>query len=89
MVVGGTEIRDAWDTTIDPELELRLIARAAEIMPWIAEAPITSRAVGLRPGRDTVRLERIDDVIHCYGHGGCGVTMEFGCAADVVALAAG
>ncbi len=88
VVVGGTQVVGAWDTTVDPELERRLIARAAEIMPWIAEAPITSRAVGLRPGRDTVRLERIGDVIHCYGHGGSGVTMAFGCAADVVALAA-
>ncbi len=89
VVVGGTEIVGAADTTIDPELERRIIARAAEVMPWIAEAPMTSRAVGLRPGRDAVRLERTGDVIHCYGRGGAGVTMAFGCAEDVVALAAG
>lgn len=54
---------------------------------------------GLRPGRvvgdqdDCVRLERETlggdrVVIHNYGHGRVGVTLSWGCAADVVALAA-
>jgi D-amino-acid oxidase len=51
---------------------------------------VLSRAVGLRPARPTVRLDRttVDDrpVIACYGHGGAGVTLSWGCAADVVAL---
>jgi D-amino-acid oxidase len=38
-----------------------------------------------------VRLERLDlagrPVVTCYGHGGAGVTLSWGCAADVVALA--
>jgi D-amino-acid oxidase len=25
-------------------------------------------------------------VVHCYGHGGAGVTLSWGCAADVVDL---
>jgi D-amino-acid oxidase len=33
-----------------------------------------------------VRLERVGDVVHCYGHGGCGVTVSWGCADDVVRL---
>jgi len=88
VVIGGTEVVGAWSTEIDMELEAAMIARAAEIMPWIADAPITSRAVGLRPGRASVRLERIGDAIHCYGHGGSGVTVSYGCAEEVVALAA-
>ena len=55
--------------------------------------------VGLRPGRDgDVRLEaesisvagspsRPLRVIHCYGHGGCGHSLHWGCAREVVALA--
>jgi D-amino-acid oxidase len=38
-----------------------------------------------------VRLEREEyrdgtPLVHCYGHGGAGVTLSWGCAADVVAL---
>ena len=43
-------------------------------------------AVGLRPVRTAVRLERVDDVAHCYGHGGSGVTLSWGCADEVVQL---
>jgi len=33
-----------------------------------------------------VRLERAGDVVHCYGHGGAGVTLSWGCADEVVGL---
>ena len=50
-------------------------------------APGCSRhRVGLRPVRPAVRLERVGDVVHCYGHGGAGVTMSWGCADEVAAL---
>ena len=42
--------------------------------------------VGLRPVRPAVRLEREGHVVHCYGHGGAGVTLSWGCAEDVAAL---
>lgn len=50
--------------------------------------------VGLRPGREKVRLEletkRIDDkmvkIVHNYGHGGSGVTLSIGCAKDACDL---
>jgi D-amino-acid oxidase len=42
--------------------------------------------VGLRPVRPAVRLERVGDVVHCYGHGGAGVTLSWGVADEVVAL---
>ena len=44
--------------------------------------------VGLRPGRAPLRLEsemvRSVPVVHCYGHGGSGITIGMGCAQDVV-----
>ena len=88
VVIGGTHVVGEYSVEPDPAVEAAIIARASEFFPWLADAPITSRAVGLRPGRDAVRLERIGDVIHCYGHGGSGVTIAFGCAEEVVALAA-
>jgi D-amino-acid oxidase len=42
--------------------------------------------VGLRPVRPAVRVEREGDVVHCYGHGGAGVTLSWGSADEVVAL---
>jgi D-amino-acid oxidase len=60
-------------------------------VPELRGARVLSRAVGLRPGRPTVRLDRTlvagRPVIACYGHGGAGVTLSWGCARDVVALA--
>lgn len=88
VVVGGTHVIGADSLEPDPAIEAAILRRASAFFPWIADAPVTSRAVGLRPGRDAVRLERIGDVIHCYGHGGSGVTIAFGCAEEIVSLAA-
>jgi len=87
VVLGGTEVVGADSTEPDPAVEAAILARAADVLPWVADAPVTSRAVGLRPGRAEVRLERVGDVIHCYGHGGSGVTLAFACAEEIVALA--
>lgn len=58
-----------------------------------APVEINGVAVGLRPVRSSVRLEaerlaadRL--LIHNYGHGGAGVTLSWGCAAEVVRLLA-
>lgn len=44
--------------------------------------------MGLRPGRAPLRLESevVDTVpvVHCYGHGGSGITLAMGCANDAV-----
>jgi D-amino-acid oxidase len=42
--------------------------------------------VGLRPARPQVRVERVGDVVHCYGHGGAGVTLSWGTADEVAEL---
>jgi D-amino-acid oxidase len=63
-----------------------LLTRARALVPQVAGARVVGHRVGLRPGRPQVRLERAGDVIHCYGHGGAGVTLAYGCARDVVAL---
>jgi D-amino-acid oxidase len=94
IVVGGTAEDGVWDTTPDPEIGRTLLRRAREAVPDLARATVLSHRVGLRPGRPAVRLEVEhrpggDDpghtVVHCYGHGGNGLTLSWGCADDVVA----
>ena len=87
IVLGGTALIGEWSRTPEPATADAILARAAEIEPRLAGARILRHKVGLRPGRSVVRLEREADVIHCYGHGGCGVTVSWGCADDVVGLA--
>jgi D-amino-acid oxidase len=90
VVCGGTAVEGATGTTPDPAVEAAVLERACALVPEMRGAAVLSRAVGLRPGRPTVRLDCtvVDGrpVICCYGHGGAGVTLSWGCAADVVGL---
>ena len=89
VVVGGTAVEGATGREPDPAVEAAILERACALVPALRGRPVLSRAVGLRPGRPTVRLERVDvggrPVVACYGHGGAGVTLSWGCAADVAA----
>jgi D-amino-acid oxidase len=93
VVCGGTAVEGATGTDPDPAVEAAVLARVHALVPELRGAPVRSRAVGLRPGRPTVRLERLElggrPLVPCYGHGGAGVTLSWGCAADVVALVRG
>ena len=91
-ILGGTAEEGEWDTTPDPEVARAIVRRCAELEPRLAEARILEHRVGLRPGRPSVRLEAEPlpggaRVIHCYGHGGAGVTLSWGCADEVAELA--
>lgn len=88
IVVGGTEEHHVWDRTPDPAVAERILARATALVPGLADARVLGHRVGLRPARPTVRVERAGRVVHCYGHGGAGVTMSWGCATEVVTLVA-
>ena len=91
IVVGGTDETDSWDLRPNPETAQDIRGRATALVPALAAAEVLGHRVGLRPGRSTVRLEREDrdgasPVVHCYGHGGAGVTLSWGCAYEVAAL---
>jgi len=67
-------------------------ARCAELLPALRGAPVLSAWAGLRPVRDSVRLEADAlpggvRVVHNYGHGGSGVVCSWGCAEEVVRMA--
>ena len=90
IVVGGTDEEGEWDRRPDPGTAKLILDRAVELVPQLARARVVGHKVGLRPARPEVRLEVEETsttrVVHCYGHGGAGVTLSWGCADDVVRL---
>jgi D-amino-acid oxidase len=93
VILGGVSQRGDDDLRVSEADARDIHTRCAAINPALAAAPVIAVAVGLRPGRPAVRLEAETlpgggAVIHNYGHGGAGVTLSWGCAAEVVRLAA-
>jgi D-amino-acid oxidase len=91
IVVGGTAEVGVWDRRPDPEVASRMLERATALVPELAGARVLGHRVALRPARDRVRLETerrkgAAPVVHCYGHGGAGVTLSWGCADEVASL---
>lgn len=86
IVVGGTAEEGEWSRTPSPAVAQAILDRASGLVPELASATVLRHKVGLRPARPAVRLERADHVVHCYGHGGSGVTLSWGCADEVVGL---
>jgi D-amino-acid oxidase len=86
VVLGGTAEEGAEDRAPDPATTDAIRARCAALVPALRDAPVVDVAVGLRPVRPAVRLEVEGRVVHCYGHGGAGVTLAWGCAGEVAAL---
>ena len=70
---------------------MQLLAQATALVPELRDAEVLGHRAGLRPARSQVRLEKTTGalgrpVIHCYGQGGGGVTVSWGCADEVLAL---
>ncbi|HEX8095665.1 FAD-dependent oxidoreductase [Jatrophihabitans sp.] len=90
VILGGTSEEGDADREVRPATAEAILARCAALVPGAAGARIVSHRVGLRPARPAVRLETelLADgpVVHCYGHGGAGVTLAYGCAEEVVQL---
>lgn len=91
-VFGGTnELSN--NLAADPEITSRIVAECSRVLK-IDEPRVIGERVGLRPFRKSgVRLERdgLRDgrvVVHNYGHGGAGFTLSWGCAGEVLNLAA-
>jgi D-amino-acid oxidase len=93
VVLGGTAVEGDEDPAADAATAAAIRARCEAAMPALRGAPVVGEAVGLRPARPAVRLEAETraggTVVHCYGHGGAGVTLAWGCAEEVVGLVRG
>ncbi|OXY95046.1 FAD-dependent oxidoreductase [Streptomyces diastatochromogenes] len=92
LLLGGTADEDSWSLEPDPATAARIVARCAAVRPEIAGAGVLAHRVGLRPARDSVRLERQPlpggrVLVHNYGHGGAGITVAWGCAREAAGLA--
>lgn len=87
IVVGGTDQEGDWSRTPSPETAAEILERATRLVPALRDARVLRHKVGLRPVRPAVRVERVGKVVHCYGHGGAGVTLSWGVADEVAGLA--
>jgi D-amino-acid oxidase len=91
-ILGGTAIADDWDLAVRPATADAILKTTADLAPTLKNAVVLEHLVGLRPARNEVRLEAERagqaTVIHNYGHGGAGFTLCWGCAQEVVQLAA-
>ncbi|MGH3651606.1 NAD(P)/FAD-dependent oxidoreductase [Glutamicibacter sp.] len=93
IIIGGTDVANDYNPEVDPQTATEMLRRAIGLVPQLAGCEILEHKVGLRPARETIRLERVDGhalpVIAAYGHGGAGVTLSWGTAQRVVELLEG
>lgn len=90
LVAGGLVQPGEWDTdlTMDDADVRSMLERCRTFLPALrAAAPVDDRPIrtGLRPARHgNVRLEVEPgtSIVHCYGHGGSGVTFSWGSATE-------
>lgn len=91
IVLGGTKQAGNEDRTYTEDDVQEILDRCQQVVPSLKSAKVLSSWVGIRPGREGIRLElekrqNGPSVIHNYGHGGSGLTLAWGCAGDVVDL---
>ena len=92
VLLGGSKIMNEWSMEPNDEATDKIIKNCSHVLPNIASADVLGQSVGLRPTRAKIRLE-VDShnpsLIHCYGHGGQGLVVHWGCALEVVELVKG
>ncbi|MGC4897241.1 FAD-dependent oxidoreductase [Micromonospora sp. DT31] len=91
VVLGGTYAEGVGHTRPDPREAAAIRRRCVALVPQLAGAQVLGERIGLRPARHggpRVEVDPADGrLVHAYGHGGAGVTLSWGCAAEVADLA--
>lgn len=87
-ILGGTAQINQKNTFPKREITNKIIENCKSIEPNLNTDVILNQYVGLRPARKTVRLEKDEshNIIHNYGHGGAGFSVNWGCAEEVLKL---
>lgn len=92
VLLGGTGIDHDWLEESNPSASDDILKRCTALVPSLAHCEVIEKCAGLRPMRAEIRLEAerrgggAPTIIHCYGHGGKGVTYSWGCAQDVYGI---
>lgn len=88
VILGGTAIENSYNEIPNLDTQNDIVRRCQNIEPNLATPTVLASITGLRPGRKTVRVERetARNVIHNYGHGGSGFTINWACALEVLHL---
>jgi D-amino-acid oxidase len=90
VVVGGTSQVGEWSQVPNQVTASDILRRAALLVPGLATARVLGHRVGLRPSRPQIRCQSTRSegrlIVHCYGHGGAGLTVSWGCADEVAGL---
>ena len=93
ILLGGTNEEGNWDLEPKSDIAERIVAGCAAIDPRLRGVTILGHRVGLRPTRPEVRLESEPFgggvLWHNYGHGGAGISLSWGCAAEIAAAVLG
>jgi glycine/D-amino acid oxidase-like deaminating enzyme len=89
-ILGGTYNEGNYSTNYSEDEIKDIIRRCTRIAPELQLESVERVWVGLRPIRDSLRLEmdysQSKPIIHNYGHGGSGITIHWGCAQEVTSL---
>ena len=88
VVLGGTAQPGDFRESPDPDTAMEILERCQKLVPSLSDAEVIKEWAGLRPARDPIRLESCKGdggslIIHCYGHGGGGIVLSWGCAVEV------
>ena len=88
VLLGGTYEVGNWSEITDSDTISNIVEHCQDLIPSLCGAEVVHKYSALRPGRDIVRLEGCEGpdgnlLIHCYGHGGSGIVLSWGCAMDI------
>ena len=89
VVVGGTVDEGAWDRSPTQPSRSRFSRGRSSGCPQLGKARVLAPGRARpRPPGGAARGEQTPSgrVVHCYGHGGAGVTLSWGCADEVAGL---